>query len=119
MDGAVVYDHKSAPPTRPGQGSEQPRTAPAYLTGAQLAAIVQVDRATIFRWAARNEDMPQLRIGGVVRFPADRVLAGLRRKEGRRAGPRATSLRGPAGEVRESTSNGAADQAPCANSWAI
>jgi len=49
----------------------------SYLTAAQLAALIQVDKATVYRWAAAEPSMPTLRIGSVVRFPREQVLAWL------------------------------------------
>ncbi len=41
-----------------------------YLTASQLATLLQVDDATIYRWASKDTSMPATRVGGVVRFEA-------------------------------------------------
>jgi excisionase family DNA binding protein len=55
-------------------------TGAPYLTPCQLAGIVQTSDATVYRWTV-DPTMPVLRVGGVVRFPRDRVLAWLRSRE--------------------------------------
>jgi excisionase family DNA binding protein len=68
--------------------SEPIKTASTlYLTAAQLAEMLQVDAATVYRWAATDPTMPATRIGGVVRFHAaalERWL-GARTQRSRRA----------------------------------
>ncbi|MBI4522151.1 MAG: helix-turn-helix domain-containing protein [Gemmatimonadetes bacterium] len=60
-------------------------SAPAYLTAAQLAGLLQVSQATAYRWADEDPTMPVLRVGGVVRFPRERILRWLdARTSGRR-----------------------------------
>jgi len=66
-------------------------TAAAYLTPADLAHELQVSDKTVYRWAASDPTMPVLRIGGVVRFPRERVLRWLRDREqgiGRQRSPK-------------------------------
>lgn len=53
----------------------------AYLTPAQLAAIVQVSTKTLTRLAQRDPSFPVLSIGGVVRYPRERVLMWFRQRE--------------------------------------
>jgi len=43
---------------------------PQYLTSAQVAELLQVDPATVYRWASTDSTMPATRVGGVVRFEA-------------------------------------------------
>ena len=52
-----------------------------YITAAEVAALVGVDSATVYRWASSYLDMPVLRIGGVVRFHRDRLLTWLQAHE--------------------------------------
>lgn len=53
----------------------------AYLTPAQLAALVQVSTKTLTRLAQRDPSFPVLYVGGVVRYPRDRVLVWFRQRE--------------------------------------
>ena len=57
--------------------------APAYLTPSDLAGELQVSEKSVYRYAKDNPTMPQLHIGGVLRFPAERVRKWLRAREGR------------------------------------
>jgi excisionase family DNA binding protein len=61
-------------PARPGVGEE-------YLTASQVATLLQVDDKTIYRWAKQDASLPVLKIGGVVRFPRERLLRWLRERE--------------------------------------
>jgi len=68
-------------PAQPGTGPRE------YLTPAQLADLLQVDRSTVSRWAASDPSMPVIRIHGVVRFHRDQVdlwLAGKTQSQGGR-----------------------------------
>jgi excisionase family DNA binding protein len=71
-------------PARAGGSSAAPddgvktRPTPQYLTASEVAELLQVDPASVYRWAAQDGSMPATRVGGVVRFhPAalDRWLA--------------------------------------------
>ena len=55
--------------------------APSYLTAAQVADMLQVHEATVYRWAATDATMPVLKLGGTVRFPRERLLKWLRDRE--------------------------------------
>lgn len=55
---------------------------PAYLTAAQVAAMLQLSAKSVFRIAAADATMPQLRLGGSVRFPRERLLRWLKAREG-------------------------------------
>ena len=72
--------------------SDSANTTPAYLTAAQLADLVQVDTATVYRWAQTEPTLPTLRIGGVVRFNREKVLAWLEAHESGWAKPRRKAL---------------------------
>lgn len=50
--------------------SDQIKTGstPQYLTSAQVAELLQVDPATVYRWASQDASMPATRIGSTVRF---------------------------------------------------
>ncbi len=62
-------------------------TQAPYLTAAQVAALLQADDKTVYRWAASEPTMPVLRVGGTVRFPRERLLKWLSdREQGRRRG---------------------------------
>jgi excisionase family DNA binding protein len=54
---------------------------PRYLTAADVAALLQVDDTTVYRWASSDASMPALRVGGVVRFHRERLLAWLEQRE--------------------------------------
>jgi excisionase family DNA binding protein len=67
-----------------------------YLTAAEVAELLQVHPATIYRLAAQCPTMPALKLGNVVRFPRERLLVWLRDREqgrprARRAGPKCDS----------------------------
>ncbi len=68
-----------------------------YLNAAQVAELLQVSRATVFRLAASDPTFPALRLGGVIRFPRERLLTWLRtREQGAPARPRARKAGEPA-----------------------
>jgi excisionase family DNA binding protein len=50
---------------------------PQYVTAEDVAAMLSVDSSTVYRWAERDASMPALRIGGVVRFHREQLLASL------------------------------------------
>lgn len=52
-----------------------------YLTGKQLAVLLQVSPKSVSRWASTDLTMPVLRIGRTVRFPKERVFRWLRARE--------------------------------------
>ncbi len=65
----------------------------AYLTGEQVATMLQVSVKSVYRWAKDDVSMPVLRIGGTVRFPRAKLLRWLQARE---QGPgRARRLRQP------------------------
>jgi excisionase family DNA binding protein len=60
-------------------------SAAPYLTAGDVATMLQVDLTTVYRWASSDATMPALRVGGVVRFNRDRLIAWLeQREQGRR-----------------------------------
>jgi len=66
------------------RGAWSPRE-PAYLTVAQVAALLQVSERTLYRWVATEPTLPVLRIAGTLRFPRERLLRWLAEHEqGRR-----------------------------------
>lgn len=52
-----------------------------YLTGEQLAKLLQVSVKSVSRWAIRDPSMPVLRIGRTVRFPRERLIKWLKTRE--------------------------------------
>jgi excisionase family DNA binding protein len=90
-----------------------------YLTTCQLAGIVQVSDSTVYRWAVdatkgeQRHPMPVLRLGSVVRFPRDRVLAWLRDRERDRR-PRAATLRRGVVQRRAAAAISSGDVGACA-----
>ena len=65
-----------------------------YLTPAEVAAMLKVSPKTIYRWSLTDSTMPVVRLGPgghVVRFPREKLMSWLERKEprlARRAGAR-------------------------------
>jgi len=56
--------------------------APAeYLTAGQIAELLQVSEKSVYRWAAGDPTFPMLKIGGTVRFPRERLIHWLRKRE--------------------------------------
>jgi len=58
-------------------------TTAQYLTPAQVAEMLQVSEKSISRWALSVASMPVLRIGRIVRFERQALLAWLARKQPR------------------------------------
>lgn len=56
-------------------------TQAVYLTAAQVADLLQVSPKTVYRLAKADPSLPTLEIGGVVRFPRERLLRWLRARE--------------------------------------
>jgi excisionase family DNA binding protein len=54
-----------------------------YLTPAQVAELLQVSEKTVSRWSLQDASMPTVRIGRVVRFEREALLAWLRRRQPR------------------------------------
>jgi excisionase family DNA binding protein len=52
-----------------------------YLTATQVARWLQVSEKSVYRWATHDPSMPALRIGGVVRFPRERLERWVRSRE--------------------------------------
>jgi excisionase family DNA binding protein len=53
-----------------------------YWTAEDVAGVLKVSAKSIYRWALQDPTLPQIRIGGVVRFPRERVERWLRAREG-------------------------------------
>ncbi len=67
-------------PTTDGRAPTEPiKTASTlpYLTIAQVADLLSVDRSTISRWASTDPSMPVVRVHGVVRFERHALLSWL------------------------------------------
>lgn len=73
----------------PRDGVESRETQ--YLTASQLAVMLQVDAATVYRWASQDASMPATRIGGTVRFEVAAIHRWLaaRTQHSRRSSPTA------------------------------
>lgn len=67
--------------TAPVQAGDSSKALGTYLRPEELADLLQVSSKTVYRWAQLDPSMPVLRIGAVVRFPKERVLAWLRTRE--------------------------------------
>jgi excisionase family DNA binding protein len=64
-----------------------------YLTAAEVADLLGVDKSTVHRWADADPSMPATRIGKVVRFHPDSLAKWL---EGRtQRSRRSPAARGP------------------------
>lgn len=59
----------------------QPVKEPAYLTVEEVAEILRASPKTVYRLAKDDPTMPMLRLGGLVRFPRERLLMWLRQRE--------------------------------------
>ena len=73
-------------------------TSPVYLTPAEVADMLRVSEKTVYRWSLADASMPVVRLGPggrVVRFPREKLLAWLVRREPRAARRAA----GPVGDV--------------------
>jgi excisionase family DNA binding protein len=70
--------------------TQQPE--PLYLRAEDVAEMLQISRASVFRMAKRERTMPALTIGGIVRFPRERLLLWLRQRE-QGSAPRPRPLR--------------------------
>jgi len=46
----------------------------AYLTAADVALMLKVSEKSVYRWAIQDPTMPALKVGGTVRFPAERLV---------------------------------------------
>ena len=53
----------------------------SYLTAADVALMLRVSEKSIYRWAIQDPTMPALKVGGTVRFPAERLAKWLRDRE--------------------------------------
>jgi len=54
---------------------------PLYLRAEDVAELLQVSKSHVFRLAKHDKTMPVLVLGGVVRFPRERLLVWLRTRE--------------------------------------
>lgn len=52
-----------------------------YLTVDEVAEILRVSAATVYRLAKRDPTLPVLRLPGLMRFPRERLLRWLRDRE--------------------------------------
>ena len=57
---------------------------PTYLSAETIAAMLAVDASSVYRWASSDATMPATRIGGVVRFEREALLAWLEARTQRR-----------------------------------
>ena len=55
---------------------------PEYVTPQEVAAMLRLSVKSVYRMAAADLTMPQLRFGGSLRFPRERLLRWLRDREG-------------------------------------
>ncbi len=91
-----------------------------YLTLDQAAALLQVSKKTLSRWAKKDPSLPVLRIGGKVggtlRFPRERFLRWLRAGEqGPGQARRSAEPLPHDGKPLETQEKSSNTHAPCAN----
>jgi excisionase family DNA binding protein len=68
------------------QDVESPKALDAaYLTPAQVGAMLQLSAKSVYRLSKADPTMPMLKLGGTVRFPRERLERWLRDRE---QGPR-------------------------------
>jgi excisionase family DNA binding protein len=67
-----------------------------YLTATQVARWLQVSEKSVYRWASHDPGMPALRIGGVIRFPRERLERWVRSREQGTGGARRVRQSGSA-----------------------
>jgi excisionase family DNA binding protein len=84
MAGLEPAERRNGTASAETPGVESPPLT-VYWSAHDLARELRVHPSTVYRLAAANADLPQLHLGGVVRFPRERVLTWLRRREGRPA----------------------------------
>lgn len=88
-----------------------------YLTGCQLAALLQVSVKSVARWANSDPSMPVLRIGRTVRFPRERLLRWLRaREQGSGRARQPEKLWAPPREPLDTQGQPRVESVPCAHS---
>ncbi len=87
-----------------------------YLTGDQVAALLQVSVKSVQRWASTDPSMPVLRIGRTVRFPRERLFRWLKtREQGSGRSKQPEKLMRLPHESLENTGNSFTESAPCAH----
>lgn len=55
--------------------------SPEYLLVDEVAALLRISRASVYRLAASDATLPVLRLPGAMRFPRERLLRWLRDRE--------------------------------------
>jgi excisionase family DNA binding protein len=90
---------------------------PDYLTGEQVAALLQVSVKSVQRWASTDPSMPVLRLGRTVRFPRERLIRWLRaREQGAGRSKRFLEPLPSQGEAFDNAKKSLAESALCAHS---
>ncbi|MEO8048501.1 MAG: helix-turn-helix domain-containing protein [Nitrospirota bacterium] len=54
---------------------------PEYLTGEQVAELLQVSVKSVWRWVKTDPSLPCFKIGRTIRFPRERLMRWLRARE--------------------------------------
>lgn len=80
---AAVSGSASLPPP-----AAAPHLEPEYLTPRELAELLRVSEATVYRWASEDATMPALRLGKTLRFNRERLTRWLRDREQGHSRPR-------------------------------
>lgn len=62
---------------RPAAVAPDGAALPAYMTVGEVAALLSVGRKTVYRLVAQDASVPCLRLGGVLRFPREKLFAWL------------------------------------------
>ena len=90
---------------------------PEYLTGEQVASLLQCSVKSVQRWASHDPSMPVLRIGRTVRFPRERLLRWLKtREQGRGRGAQSLELLPSRAEPLDTQGNAVTSPRLCAHS---
>ena len=70
----ALNEPRTPKPAQPAPQQTPPKTPPAeWLTTSDICRMFQITRTTVWRWA-NEQGMPCRRVGGVVRFPAAKIL---------------------------------------------
>jgi hypothetical protein len=124
---ARTLGHRHPPVTSAGPGSQPPATVGPreflYWAPEEFANELRVSVKSIYRWAAQDSTLPQLRLGtgkgSTLRFPRERTLKWLRQREGHLVGrPFGKQMPSPT-QPPDSTSEAAGRNGSCAIPCAI
>lgn len=78
---------------RPEFAPEIVNELPEYLTVDEVAELLRVSPATVYRLAKNDATLPVLRLSGLMRFPRERLARWLRDREQGQGRPRRIASR--------------------------